>query len=269
MPTLGNQWGLVLLVAAEIAIVVIRSHLGTVAKAIVVVLLIAAAALSLLTLSYTLINIDDSDKRRERLLRSGWVLPFVVGPFALVVVVFFLLASWTFVPIVVAILLGVLLLAIGKLHPRRYFWYGMSVFVSVALFGAVLTYNRTFHAPSAQAAAVLLKNGQVVEGVWIGESSSRVFLGRLPTSDGRIFWIERDRVASESVGKLVRTDRATKDAAELAKELEADAGKIQANDASTGSGGSGSGSTGPSTTGPLPPNNGRDSKLRTEDTPRY
>jgi len=142
----------------------------------------------------------------------------------LAVVTAVLVDPWTLAPVAAALLLAVGCFAIGRLHPRRFFWLGVSTFASVALFGAVLTYSRDVNAPSAQAAAVLLKNGCAVQGLWIGESSERVFLARVDGEEthpreGRIFTLERSQVISESVGTLRRVPYATRQAAALSEEL--------------------------------------------------
>jgi flagellar biosynthesis chaperone FliJ len=131
---------------------------------------------------------------------------------------------WICAPVAASLVLALCCFAIGRLHPRRFFWLGISIFASVALFGAVLTYSRDLNAPSAQGAAVLLKNGCAVQGLWIGESSKRVFLARVDPDaakpgDGRIFSLESSQVVSSSIGKLVRVGDANGQAGALRMEL--------------------------------------------------
>ena len=241
---LANQWGLLMLTGAEIALVVLRTETGDFKKALLFVCVLAiVVAATMLISSYSDVEIGPEVRK----MLAVAVLSAASAIFALLQFP----NVWTIVPIVAAVALAGVNLAIGRLHPKRYFWYGISIFASVALFGSILTYSRTVNAPSMQPAAVLLKNGHVVTGLWIGESSSRVFLAEVTprrehlvrgkigvaatgkpacdaksdkkhdaSSAGRIFWIERTRVESESVGKLLRLDKALNRAEDLGCELE-------------------------------------------------
>jgi hypothetical protein len=235
----GSQWGLMLLAGAELVIVMLRTDISTIGK---LVLGIVTAALSVLVLigAYTIGNTTaDREKTLNQFL--NWLALSVLGVFAVVLVA---VQTWTFSAVLAVGLLGLAELAIGRLHPQRFFWYGASIFASVGLFGAVLTYSRDQHAPSAQPAAVLLDDGCVVRGLWVGESSNRVFLARLaPPSEqaegsmqrpakslletGRVFWLDRSHVVSESVGMLKRLPAAEDDASEMRGELLALASSVR------------------------------------------
>lgn len=219
----GNQWGMLVLVAAELVMILLRTDLSTVWKVIFAVAAVAACLLAVLRGAFPLGD-------RKGLGRAIGALLLVLG------ILLVAMRSWTFAAVVAAVLLALANLAVGRLRPQSFFWYGIAIFVSVGLFGAVLTYSRDVNAPSAQAAAVLMKNGCVVRGLWIGESSTRVFLARLgPPSEeaetnapfeaatqfesGRVFWLDRTQVASESVGKIERVPRAEDEAGALRGEM--------------------------------------------------
>jgi hypothetical protein len=211
----GNAAAMLLLVSLELAVVLARTTASWWEKGLLwgSLLLLAGGAVA-------------SVKSWDRADRDGppFALRLAAVAVLLAVVTAALVDPWTLAPVAAALLLAVGCFAIGRLHPRRFFWLGVSTFASVALFGAVLTYSRDVNAPSAQAAAVLLKNGCAVQGLWIGESSERVFLARVDGEEthpreGRIFSLERGQVISESVGKLRRVPYATRQAAALRKEL--------------------------------------------------
>ncbi|MEA2375451.1 MAG: hypothetical protein QOD53_1914, partial [Thermoleophilaceae bacterium] len=130
----------------------------------------------------------------------------------------------------VAVLLGVATLAIGRVQPRRFFWYGFAIFASVALYGAAFEGLRTINDPSVQPVGVVLKDGRGVPGLYVTETKDRLYLARVghkekaPTeplhSDGRLFWVPRSEVQVYSVGPLQHIDRANDRAPQLVQELQ-------------------------------------------------
>jgi hypothetical protein len=177
-PVRANQWGLMVLVAAEIIIVLLRTSLPRDSKiwfgigAVVVLGMVLLAATRL----------EPAKKRpdwTDRRLRGLVTALLLIGAVVLVAE-----ENWTLPPVLAALALALANLGVGRLYPKQFFWYGISIFVSVGLFGAAVTYSRDRNAPSAQPAAVLLKNGCVIRGLWIGESSKRVFLARLGSPIG-------------------------------------------------------------------------------------
>jgi len=219
----GNASALLILVSLELALVVTRTAASWGEKALLWAGLLAVA-LGAITAAFSATRVTDLLERRGR----GPVV--LVGALAAVAIILIaaLVDPWTLTPVAASLLLALMCFAIGRLHPRRFFWLGISVFASVALFGAVLTYARNVNAPSAQAAAVLLKNGCTVQGLWIGESADRVFLARVAPGqtpaeghpkEGRIFSLDRSHVISESIGKLRRVSYAGKQSTTLRSEL--------------------------------------------------
>lgn len=129
-----------------------------------------------------------------------------------------------------AALLGMGNLAIARLHPRRFFWYGLAVFISVLLFGAVLEGIRTIRDPSVQPAAALLKDGRAVRGLYVTETDNRLYFARVDVrskgSDkdprkrsGRLFWLPRSEVQSYAVGPLENARSALASSQRLLDEL--------------------------------------------------
>jgi hypothetical protein len=219
----GNASALLVLAVVELVLVVLRTSLSWPGKAALGILAIAIG-LGAVAAAY------------ETKRVAGWIKPLrlglTIGLVELAVLIVVTVDAWTLAPVATALLLALACFAVGRLHPRRFFWLGIAVFASVALFGATLTYSREVNAPSAQAAAVLLKSGCAVEGLWIGESSDRVFLARVDpdgeassaggpgmTHAGRIFSLESSQVVSESIGRLRRVPFAMREATVLRSEL--------------------------------------------------
>jgi hypothetical protein len=241
-PERGNQWGLMVLVAAEIVIVMLRTDISAAGKVTIGVVAAVAGITVIASAFWTPKEPAPPDpalpaaareaaEKRQRLdaaIRAA--IATLIAALAIILVV---AKNWTFAPVLVAIALALANLAVGRLHPQRFFWYGISIFASVGLFGAVLTYSRDHNAPSAQPAAVLLKNGCALRGLWVGEGSERVFMARLGTAeekpegngpidwsgDGRVFWVPKADVATESVGKLQRVAAALNESGRLRGEL--------------------------------------------------
>ena len=99
---------------------------------------------------------------------------------------------------------------------EKFLWYGVSVFFSVVVFGAALKVVYTLDHPQVQPVALLRKqNAAGLCGVFVAQTSERVYIGRLPTishphhaSEGRrglIFWVPASEVDIVSVGQLVST----------------------------------------------------------------
>jgi hypothetical protein len=243
IPTTANQFGLLVLLVIEAIIVIWTSHAETAEKTIFYIATPTAALIFGLVGGVatdigkarpgTLIvgrRPNANNERRDE--AGGWVRPWSLLQAGLVIglLVFFalLVDKWLVIPIVVAVVLAAGNLAIGRLHPRRFFWYGCSIFASVALFGAVLTYSRIRRDPSMQPAAVALNDGRSVAGLWVTETKDRVYLARvdikpgteeLVKNSGRIFWLSRKNVRTISIGSLQHIADANKRSEVLAKEL--------------------------------------------------
>jgi hypothetical protein len=230
-----GAWGLVGLIALEASLVLVRAEVGTGLKVAAITLVAIAGTLGI-TYEATGLQGTRETIRKRTFENESLVL---IGLSALVLAVTLLVrsivgqAGWVVLPLVISLVLGAITWMIGRLHPRRFFWYGLSIFISVALFGATVTYSRTINAPSGQAAAVLLKDGCTVRGIWIGESSTRVFLARVsverkPTKDnpgnvnvnpGSVFWVAKEEVISESIGTLVQLPDAILESERLEAQL--------------------------------------------------
>jgi hypothetical protein len=259
---LGGQYGLAVLAAVEFALIVVRTDAAEGSKIGLIALLALAVALGV-GFGYGASAETKHEEEEEpparskaakaaqaerdrrqaiqtRRLHVRWITAVIaLGAAGWLIA----LDEWTLLPTLVCIGLTGANYAVSRLHPTRFFWLGISIFVSVVLFGAVLTYSRSNNAPSAQPAAVLLKDGCTAHGLWIGESSDRVYLAHVTEtniakpreppewqlSEGRIFWVSRSQVASESVGTLQRVRNATLEAPRLEMELSS----IQAQDALT------------------------------------
>ncbi len=157
---------------------------------------------------------------------------------AVVVVPFVLVALqrnwWVLAAVSTAGLLAVANVGVARATGNRFLWYGVAVFFSVAVFGAVTNAVRTFLEPEAQAVAVLLKSSPPtgITGLYVAETDKRLYLGRVcarPSADedkpperqtGRLLWVEREDVLEASIGSLQGLRSAQAQAEQLLTELE-------------------------------------------------
>jgi len=116
------------------------------------------------------------------------------------------------------------------LATSRFRWYGVALFLSVPLFGAVLGGVRTFRSPKLQPVALIRKaSDHAICGVYIAESNDRVYLGRVELKTnkdkraipgaGRIFWVPKSDVDMIKIGSPQSISDANGRAPELAREL--------------------------------------------------
>jgi len=108
--------------------------------------------------------------------------------------------------VAVALALTNLFIAHGT---EKFLWYGASVFFSVVVFGAVFKAAYTFRFPSVQPMALLRKdNSGGLCGVFVAQTSERVYVGRLPAGSrpGLIFWVPTSEIDSIAVGQLEPID---------------------------------------------------------------
>ncbi len=110
---------------------------------------------------------------------------------------------WALVVSVAAVLLAVTNMFIAH-GTEKFLWYGVAVFFSVVVFGALMSMARAFHYPEAQPVALLRKNNETgICGVFVTQTSERVYIGRLPQPGrpGLLFWVPTTEVELVSVGQ--------------------------------------------------------------------
>jgi len=238
IPTAANQLGLVILLVAEVIIVIWVSGASAAEKVVFYIVAVLAALAFAAIGSFTevgearpdtiLVRAGDKQRVAEGTYVRSWSIlqvALAIGPAAFLGL---LIDKWLTIPIVLAPMLFAGNLAIGKLHPRRFFWYGCSIFVSVALFGAVLTYSRTRRDPTMQPAAAILNNGKSYAGLYVTETSDRLYLAHVDTApgsgapvagSGRIFWLDRKDIHTLSIGPLQKVAAANERSEALKAEL--------------------------------------------------
>jgi hypothetical protein len=165
-------------------------------------------------------------RSRDRLTLAASVVLVYVAIATLV------LNAWLAAAAACVLVLGAIALGVAKLTRERFFWYGVTVFASVAVFVGFLEYAHTRERPQVQAAAALLGDTQAgVCGLYVGETDERLYLARVDlrpgTADdrkprpgtGRVFWLARERVVASAAGPLQTVGAAQENAATLLEGL--------------------------------------------------
>jgi outer membrane protein OmpA-like peptidoglycan-associated protein len=186
---------------------------------------------------------EEEEKEREK-LRTGKRRPnrfgfTVAGGFVLALLAFvaialpaLILEAWWFaVSIGTAIVLAFGLWRIACLSKRGFIWFGLAVFLSVPLFGALTLMARNFGRPQAQPVAIIRKTDgpdEVIQGLYVAEAEKRVYFANVATEgcedklkrhSGRLLWVPSDEVVAMSVGPLQDVDDAGRAALEMAYAL--------------------------------------------------
>jgi lysophospholipase L1-like esterase len=112
--------------------------------------------------------------------------------------------AWLAFSAIAAVALAGLCLAIAWASKERFIPFAITVFFTVCVFGAVLACLRIVDSPQAQPVAILLKDKTSVCGVWVGESSGRVWYARLRLSEGAS--IRRPLPRDSSLTSVARGD---------------------------------------------------------------
>jgi hypothetical protein len=130
-----------------------------------------------------------------------------------------------------AVLVNMIVFGIAR-ATRRFGWLGLSVFLSVLLFGGAVVGARSMRSPELQPVALIRKGDNVgLCGIYITETDKRVYLGRIQMkpdgsgiepSTGRMFWVPDSDVDMMKVGTLQPLAQANANAARLLEELYAD-----------------------------------------------
>lgn len=129
----------------------------------------------------------------------------------------------------VPVVLFVCLLGIAR-ATQGFAWYGVAVFLSVPVFGAILAIADTHHTPQVQPLALVRKSDdRALCGIYITQTDDRLYVGRVELDDdsdrttqkdsGRIFSIPLDDVDVVSVGPWQRISDAQYHVHELVKEV--------------------------------------------------
>jgi hypothetical protein len=159
---------------------------------------------------------------------------FVVG---IVFVASYDPTSWLGIMLCIVVLLGAANLGVAR-ATTRFAWYGATVFLSIALFGAALTAVDTIRTPAVQPAALVRKSDEkAMCGIYITQTNDRVYLGRVELAErggdraedntGRIFWVKTADIDLLTVGRLQPIGKADPKARDLRAELYDDRAQIE------------------------------------------
>jgi hypothetical protein len=135
---------------------------------------------------------------------------------------------WLLLSLAAATLLVAGLWRAAVLPKKNFLWYGVAVFVSVPLFGAITWTMRNVFEPQVQPMALIRKSGgtsEYLEGIYVAETDSRVYFATLATrgcskdvvaDSGRLLSVPKSEVAAMAIGPLQGVSQARRSAQEIA-----------------------------------------------------
>ncbi|MFL5781238.1 MAG: hypothetical protein ACJ760_07995 [Thermoleophilaceae bacterium] len=112
-------------------------------------------------------------------------------------------------------------------------WLALSAFLSVAVFYGFLNYYKTTQTTKVEPAAVLRKDRGPVTGMFVAQTSDRVYLGTTHANRMFLTSIPRDEVVDLAIGERAELNTAGWQSAQLALDLCADAARAAAKPATT------------------------------------
>ncbi len=115
--------------------------------------------------------------------------------------------------------LGLTAVCVSVLSRFNFAWFALAAFVSVGVFVGFLTYYKTVDEPRVEPAAVLRSGGAPEFGVFVAQTSDRVYIGTTqPRGEWRMEAIVREEVTDMTVGPLRPKDQANEYGRRLALE---------------------------------------------------
>jgi len=123
---------------------------------------------------------------------------------------------WLAGVVAAAVILGLFCYAVAAASKDRFGPYGLAVLVSVPLFGGAAAFLHGVDSPELQPVAAVLRGGEAVCGVYVGESDGRLWLGRLVLDEragvhrpkrGAISPLAADAIEARALGPLEPVDR--------------------------------------------------------------
>jgi len=148
--------------------------------------------------------------------------------FALVFILLLRDEPWLAGVAAVAVVLGLLCLAVANASGDRFVPYGLAVLVSIPLFAGGAAFLRGLESPQLQPVAAVMESGEAVCGAYIGESDGELWIGRLVLDEragehrprrGAIVPVDVDRVEARALGSLEPVDLVEARAVELRDRL--------------------------------------------------
>jgi len=238
-----NKSGVVLLALAGVVIAILTTDASTGRRVGALVTAALAALLVPLAGHQALRRWGNQDRATgdgSLPVHVGIAIALVV---ALAAVAMWLITGMQWVGVITALagVLGTGLLAVARATGSHFRWFGVSVFLTVLIFGGLMSALRTASTTKLQSAAVALNQsagGGGVSGLFVAETAERVYLADVdhcrrdknlklvPTAQpipgtGRIMEIPRSSVESLSIGTRQRLELAEERGPRLLAELRA------------------------------------------------
>lgn len=136
--------------------------------------------------------------------------------------------AWVGGAIAAAAVIAMWLWRVAIFTRDKLIWFGLAVFLSVPLFGTVMTMARNLDDPQIQPIALIRStdgSDEAIQGLYVTEAKDRVYFatvategctGSLRHDSGRLLWVPKDEVVAMSIGPLQSVEAAAKTSLEMA-----------------------------------------------------
>ncbi len=216
----------ILLAVIELTVAVFYTPSSAGDRIVFLLGMVAVAGAGLIALSPVIDSIGESVKKLSISRKTLTSAAIGLIMLALLVWMFITATKWLLLMLLVVVVLNAAVFGIARAS-SHFLWYGVAVFLSVPTFGALLSGIRTYRFPHVQPVALIRKSSdQAVCGIYIGESSDRLYIGRVQVNSkgkvagtGRIFWVPASEVDMVKIGASQSVADANGRGPELAKEL--------------------------------------------------
>lgn len=135
--------------------------------------------------------------------------------------------TWLVIALVAAAAITVAVRRVAWLANERLMWFGIALFLSVPLFGTVMTMARNLDEPRVQPMAIIRSSdgpSEAVEGLYVTETDDRVYFanvategcrGAIKANSGRLLWVPKDEVVAMAIGPAQDVGSAGRSAQEM------------------------------------------------------
>lgn len=138
---------------------------------------------------------------------------------------------WLAVSLFVAAALAFGLWRVACISKQNFMWFGLTVFLSVPMFGTLTLMARNLDDPQVQPMALIRATDgpdEAIQGLYVTEGDDRVYFANVSTEgcsgevtdhSGRLLWVPRDEVVAMSIGPLQSVVDASRSALEMSYAL--------------------------------------------------
>jgi hypothetical protein len=94
---------------------------------------------------------------------------------------------------------------------QKFVWFGVAAFLAIAIFQGFATHVAITSTPKVEPVAALVGGLPPIKGVFVAQTSDRIYLGYPIGKSASLLALRRDRVSGLAIGRLVRNGHAARE----------------------------------------------------------